>query len=90
MDAQFTELLGRMMMVSGPGLAEIVLKGIATVEDAIKKEDPVVAAKDKEIAELDKEFNETLSKLVNIEHESTADDDFGCAYFIVINHFRTE
>lgn len=68
-------MLGRMMMNSDVKLAEEVLKGIALIEDAAKNPDPVVEAKDKEIDELDKEFEDALGKLVNIEQKSTANND---------------
>lgn len=64
----------RAMMHSESGLAGLVLEGIAKIEDTIKKPDPAVVEKDKQIAELDKEFNETLGKLVNIENESKANN----------------
>lgn len=67
MDEELNGLLSRIMMHSESNLAELVLKGIAEIEKSLNKPDPTVAEKDKEVAELDVDFTEMLSKLVNVE-----------------------
>lgn len=63
-DVEFTALLSCTMLHSDPGLATMVVEGIAQVDGKLKKSDPGVEAKGKEIAKLNKEFAETLGKLV--------------------------
>lgn len=70
MDGELTKLLTRLMMRSDVGFAELVLKSIAELESDLKKPDAAMVAKDHEIVVLDREFNGTLGKLVNIEIKS--------------------
>lgn len=71
-DGQLTDLLTELMVHSDVGFAELVLKSIAQIEGGVRKSNPVVTGKDKEMAVLNKQFEETLGKLVSIGSESTS------------------
>lgn len=71
-DAQLTDLLTELMVHSDVSFAELVLKSIAEIEGGLQKSNPVVTGKDKEMAVLNKQFNETLGKLVSVGSESTS------------------
>lgn len=70
-DGKLTDLLTELMVHSDVGFAELVLKSIAQIEGGLRKSNPVVSGKDKEMAVLNKQFDETLGKLVSIGSEST-------------------
>ena len=57
------------MMYSDTNLAELVLKGIADIEKAVNAPNPELDAKDREIAELDRQLEEMLQNSVIIENK---------------------